>query len=164
MITVQLSTLTKLLSLQKTEASIYKGTSTTSTIQSGRDIHETTRQVMKIAHHNGIPPDQALTSLLQNYRSTPHPATGISLSSMLFRNGQRTAFPRTTVSEQDVTNTRTRDRALKQQREGEINSSKYRKSSQLRIGDMVLLRNYHKTSKFQPTFLPVECIITNYNS
>ena len=34
-------------------------------------------KTMKIAHHNKTPATEALSQLLNNYRNTPHPATGI---------------------------------------------------------------------------------------
>ena len=51
--------------------------------------------------------------------------------------------------------------ALKESRQNQVNSSKYQKPSQLNIGDTVLLQNYNKTSKFDPTFQPEPCKIVD---
>ena len=53
------------------------------------------------------------------------------------------------------------DASLKESRQNQVNSSKYQKPSQLNIGDTVLLQNYNKTSKFDPTFQPEPCKIVD---
>ena len=45
-----------------------------------------------------------------------------------------------------------RNKQLKREREIEKNSSKYRQTSNLDIGDNVLIRNYSHTKKFNPIF------------
>ena len=42
-------------------------------------------KTMKIAHHKGQNEKVALQHLLQNYRDTPHPSTGVPPAAMLFR-------------------------------------------------------------------------------
>ena len=116
---------------------------------------------MKIAHHNRTQEQDALDQLLINYRNTPHPATGIPPAAMLFRDSQISQFPRHAVSDQDIANARFRDTAAKLQRQKEVNASKYRTPSQLQVGGTVLLRNYNKTSKFDPVFSPELCTIVN---
>ncbi|ESP03022.1 hypothetical protein LOTGIDRAFT_156980 [Lottia gigantea] len=103
----------------------------------------------------------ALSQLLSNYRDTPHPATGIAPSSMLFRDGHQSVFPRMTVSDSQVKEARHRDGLIKHRRAEKINDSKYRYQSLFKIGDRALLRNYNKTSKFHPTFLPDSCKVTH---
>ena len=47
-----------------------------------------------IAHHNKTPEEEALGQLLQNYRNTPHPATGVSPKTMMFCDSVEGIFPR----------------------------------------------------------------------
>ena len=51
-------------------------------------------KAMKIAHMNKNLEKETLNQLLNNYRETPHPATGLRPAAMLFRDGKRTVFPR----------------------------------------------------------------------
>ena len=51
-----------------------------------------------------------------------------------------------------VEDARLRDDTIKQTRQHRINSSKYRKSSQFHEGDIVLIRNFNKSSKYDPYF------------
>jgi len=57
-------------------------------------------KTMKTARQANLPEQMALQKLLDNYRDTPHPATGIAPAAMLFRDGQRTIFPRTSSASQ----------------------------------------------------------------
>ena len=50
---------------------------------------------------------------------------------------------------------------MKKARKEKINSSKYKKHEKTRKGDRVLLRNYKRTSKFQPLFLPDPFTVTS---
>ena len=83
-------------------------------------------KTMKIARDSATGEKEALETLLSNYRNTPHPATGLSPSSMLFRDGQRSAFPRVAVGDNDVAEARARDLAMKQKYQQGINAGKYR--------------------------------------
>ena len=85
-------------------------------------------KAMKIAHHNGDSESKTLQQLLQNYRDTPHPATGIPPSSMLFRNTMPGPFPQRLLSEEDVETARLYDQRNKAERESVINSSKFKKT------------------------------------
>ena len=111
---------------------------------------------------------EALQQLLTNYRDTPHPATGLAPSSMLFRDSPRSTFPkfRTAASDKDIEVARFRDATLKAAREKKVNSSKYKSPSHFIIGDLVLIRNFNKRSKYDPYFQPEPCyvksILQNY--
>ena len=50
-------------------------------------------KTVKIARHNKVPEIKALQQLLTNYRDTPHPATEIAPSAMLFRDPPNSSFP-----------------------------------------------------------------------
>ena len=62
------------------------------------------------------------------------------------------AFPRKYINEQDIINAQKRDEHLKQERQDIINSGKYRQISNFNIGDIVLIRNFTKKSKYDPFF------------
>ena len=81
-------------------------------------------KTMKIASHNKVPEREALQQLLTNYRDTPHPATGIAPSAMLFRDPPNSSYTRISISEDGVKEARARDTKLRSIRERHINSSK----------------------------------------
>ena len=116
-------------------------------------------KTMKIAHDSKTNEKEALQTLLSNYRNTPHPSTGISPSSMLFRDGQRSIFPRVTVTEDEVKEARNRDLSLKQRQQQKINAGKFKTDSNFTVGEHVLIRNYRKQRKFDPIFLPDDYVI-----
>ena len=66
-------------------------------------------KTMKIAHSTNTNENDSLQTLLSNYRNRPHPATGIAPAAMLFRDGQRSIFPRVTVTIEQVQDARKRD-------------------------------------------------------
>ena len=116
---------------------------------------------MKIAHASRTREGDAIQSLLSNYRNTPHSATGISPSSMLFRDGERTVFPRQIATEEDVQGARQRDLNQKKTHQEKVNSGKFKITSHYDLGERVLVRNYKKTRKFEPVFLPQEYVIVD---
>lgn len=120
-------------------------------------------KAMKIGYQNGVPEKETLRRALSNYRQTPHPATGLPPAAMLFRDGQRSEFPRRNVTEEDVRKAREADRNKKSDLEEEVNSSKYRKKSNFNIGEKVLVRNYNKAAKFDPVFLKQPYTIVDIN-
>ena len=118
-------------------------------------------KTMKIAHHSGIPEKRALQNLLQNYNDTPHPATGIPPAAMMFRDSVAGAFPKKSTTDLEVESARLYGRIQKNDNEEKVNSSKYKKTSDILIGDPVLVRNYRKRSKFHPIFSPEQYIVTS---
>ena len=96
-------------------------------------------KTMKIAHHNNQNEKKALQNLLQNYRDTPHPSTGLPPAAMLFRDSMTGAFPRKPISDDQIEAARQYDQEVKARREDATNSSKYKKASNLSIGDQVLV-------------------------
>ena len=115
-------------------------------------------KTMKIAKHNNASEKQALSQLLSNYRDTPHPATGIS-PAMFFRNPPNSIFPRVDTDDNEIAAAYVKDNTTKQVREDNINSLKYRKYSQFKEGEVVLIRNLNKSSKYDPVFQPLPCTI-----
>ena len=116
-------------------------------------------KTMKIARDTKTKENDALKTLLSNYRNTPHPATGISPASMLYRDGQRSNFPRVTATDEEVRDARKRELLLKQTNQQKINSGKYRTDSEFMVGEHVLIRNYQKQRKFDPLFLPDDFVV-----
>ena len=116
-------------------------------------------KTMKIARQNKIPEREAQQQLLTNYRDTPHPAAGISPSAMLFRDPPNSSFPRISISEDDVKEARARDAKVKSIRKSYISSSKYKIPSNFNISDKVLIRNFNKSSKYDPYFQGEPCIV-----
>ena len=82
---------------------------------------------------------------------------------MMFRDGHRGVFPRQKASESEIRAAKLRDKQLKQNNEAEVNHSKYRKPSKFEIGDMVYVRNFNKSKKFDPLFLEVPFTIVDMN-
>ena len=114
-------------------------------------------KAMKIATHNKSSAKTALTQLLNNYRSTPHPATSIPPASMLFRDPPNTAFPRVGVDTKSIERAQNTDKLKKVQRQQHINSSKYKSKTTINEGEWVLIRNFNKSSKFDPIFQQEPC-------
>ena len=110
---------------------------------------------MKIAIKNHTPEKVAISNLLESYRDTPHPATGIPPNAMIFRDQQQTQFPRRALSDQEIEEARVRDRMTKTSRTEKINQSKYKQNATIKVGDQVLNRN-KRSSKFHPYFSPDE--------
>ena len=111
-------------------------------------------KTMKTATISGVPQDKALSSLLANYRSTPHVSTKEAPGNMLLRGGFRTHFPQTPISEADFAAAKDRDRTSKQERQDATNSSPRRTPHGIKVGDMVLNFNHNRKSKFDPLFEP----------
>ena len=72
--------------------------------------------------------------------------------------GSEIFFPRRSVSD-NISAARERDLQLKRAHQSKVNAGKYKIQSSLVVGDRVLVRNYQKTRKFDPTFLPDEYVI-----
>ena len=118
-------------------------------------------KTMKIAHHTNSDVNAALQQLLENYRDTPHPSTGIPPSQMLFRDGMSGTFPYKPLDDKKIQLGIDKDKENKLQVEQKINSSKFKKKLNLTIGDNVLIRNYKKRSKFDPIFLSEPFVVAD---
>ena len=109
-------------------------------------------KAMKIANDSGQNRTTALNDLLIGYRSTPHPATGLSPGNMLFRHGYHHDFPRTNNSDQETAAARDHDWQQRQARNHQQNESVKRKATTFDIGDQVLVTNMNRQSKYEPLF------------
>merc|ERR1712048_50805 len=111
-------------------------------------------KAMKIGHFNKVPEEESLNTALKTYRQTPHPSTGMPPGTMLSRDGVRNGLPRKAALEEDVMEARRKDIVTKEKSEERVNASKFRKSSNFKVGEKVLVKNFRKTKKFDPTFIP----------
>jgi hypothetical protein len=111
-------------------------------------------KAMKLCHYQGSSEGDALKGALNSYRQTPHPATGVPPANMMFRDGIKAQFPRRGASDGEIAAAKQKDLEQKERHQEEVNQSKYRKLSHFAVGDAVLVRNYGKTSKFHPEFIP----------
>ena len=117
----------------------------------------------KIAHRNKKNEKDTFELLLNNYRDTPHPATGLTPASMLFRDDKCSIFPRKSVRTKDIIEAKEKDQKMKLQRTDEMNESKHEKQAEIDIGDRILIRNYLKQHEFDPLFLPQPHIVSSTN-
>ena len=99
--------------------------------------------------------------LSKTYHQTPHPVTGIPPASFIFRDGVKTAFPRKAVSDDDIKMSRVRDEQDKKKRQKAVNSSKYVKHDSFSRGDMVMVRDANRRSKFSSLFLPDPFVVVD---
>lgn len=59
-------------------------------------------KAMKIGHQQNTPEKISLSKCLTSYRNNPHPSSGISPKSMLFRDGIQSEFPQKSVYDEAV--------------------------------------------------------------
>ena len=116
---------------------------------------------MKISRHDRVSEEKAIKETLKTYRQTPHPATGIPPASFIFRDGVKTAFPRKTVSDGDIKMSRAMDEQNKEERQKVVNNSKYVKHDSFSRGDMVMVRDANRRSKFSSLFLPDPFVVVD---
>ena len=108
-------------------------------------------KALKAAYYNRDNAQMALDELLMAYRSTPHPSTKVAPGDILFRDGYRTDFPRTS-HEDKVEEAESNDNNQKLERKANINASSKRSPMKVRVGDEVLLKAYPKGKKFEPLY------------
>ena len=80
-------------------------------------------KTMKTAKQTNMSEKDSLQHLLNNYRNTPRPTTDIPPAAMLFRDGQRSVFSRTSVTQEAVDQARIKVEACKLKREEGVNTS-----------------------------------------
>ena len=87
------------------------------------------------------------------YRTTPHPATGLSPGEMLFRHGYRGTFPtRKTCTSSEFKHAVIKMKSDKHARCDELNKSPKRKAHDFHVGQWVYVRNRLR-NKFDPFFM-----------
>ena len=103
---------------------------------------------IKIASYKRSDKEKAIHDLLTAYRTTPHPATGLSPGEMLFRR----AYPNRVVStDSDFNNAVSKMKKDKSNRCDEINISVKRQPHQFKVGQWVYVKSKRRT-KFEPLF------------
>ena len=114
---------------------------------------------LKIANRNRKSKEEAIRNLLIAYRTTPHPATGLSPGEMLFRHGYRGAFPnRKSCSSAEFNKAVAKMKRDKSERCIKLNSSVKSKVHDFVVGDWVYVRNRLR-NKFDPLYLEEPWII-----
>ena len=97
--------------------------------------------------------------MLIAYRTTPHPATGLSPGEMLFRHGYRGAFPNRRVCSDKAFKSAVKKMIDdKNSRCENLNNSSKRKSSIIKRGQWVYVRN-NVRNKFDPLYLEEPWIV-----
>ena len=116
-------------------------------------------KAMKIGAHQKRGEKATLNNFLQNYRDTPHTATGIAPGAMIFRDGYRSNFPEQRLDEEEIIKALEIDIKTKDKRKSDYNASIRTSPANFREGDHVLVRNYRTMNKLDPYFLPERYII-----
>ena len=107
---------------------------------------------LKIASRNHRDKETAIRELLLAYRTTPHPATGLSPGEMLFRHGFRGAYPnRKACTDEAFDAAVEKMKKDKSERCDNINKSVKRKEHSFEVGQWVLMSK-HKRNKFDTLY------------
>lgn len=109
-------------------------------------------KAMKSAFHEHKSRDTALNQLLASYRATPHPATNLSPGGTMFHNGYRKDFQRTRYTTEERQTAQDRDLQQRKQRKELTNISPRRQPSTVQQGDLVLVINSTRSTKFEPVY------------
>ena len=110
-------------------------------------------KTMRTASASGQNYKAELSSFLMNYRSTPHPSTGMSPYQLMFNQKMKTKLPQFSVPLNDD-NIRKRDTEAKQKNKRYADNRRNAKTSGLKPGDSVLVKQpiKHKLdTPFNPT-------------
>ena len=96
---------------------------------------------------------------LLNYRATPHPSTGVSPAELIFQGRQyRTKLPEFAKKYNDE-NIRRKDKEAKDKMKGYADRKRYVKYSNLKVGDLVLVRQ-RRIKKIDTPYNPTPYKIT----
>ena len=108
------------------------------------------------------PIQEIIDELPQDYRSTPHPATGLIPRDMMLRGGYRTKFPQQpNPAENQIQEAKIRDSHKKEVANATINASRWRKYPKIIQGDKVLVKRSSKTNKSVSQFDPTPHMVTD---
>ena len=118
---------------------------------------------LRIANRNNQNKESAIRDLLLAYRTTPHPATGLSPGEMLFRHGYRGAYPnRKSCTNEAFDEAVDKMKKDKVERCHKINSSIRRKDHCFEVGQWVLISRKQRR-KFDPLYHEEPWIIETLN-
>ena len=129
-------------------------------------IIEPLGKALKAAHFNGQSSEEALNDFLVGFRATPHVATGVPPADFLFWDGYRANFPyQHPLSYRQVERAKMQDIEHHQNINTNANKSIKRKQDQYKQNNFVLVKNFTRTKKFEPKYLPIPfCVISLNNT
>ena len=108
------------------------------------------KKAIQIGLEKRHPIQEIIDEVLHEYRSTPHPATGLTHGDMMLRGGYRTKFPQqTNPTENQIQEAKIRDSHRKEVANAKSNASRRRKYPKIIQGDKVLVKRSSKTNKFE---------------
>ena len=120
------------------------------------------KKAIQIALDKGQPIQGAIDELLWDYRSTPHPATGLTPGDMLFRGGYRSKFPQQpNPTEHQIEEAKNRDSKRKNTTNAKVNSSRWRKYTDIIQGEKVLLKRQTGQNKYMSIYEQVPYTVTD---
>ncbi|KAJ1198807.1 hypothetical protein NDU88_002646 [Pleurodeles waltl] len=113
----------------------------------------TLNKVLRIAVGKGKNLDCAIFEFLREYRLTPHSTTGVSPSSICIQREVRDTIPHVeiTTMKQKQVETKLRNRHIHNER---ISRKRGARMRNLKVGDVVLVKNRHPGGKFKTPFEP----------
>ena len=119
-------------------------------------------KAVKVALDTNKPVQEAVDDLLIDYRSTPHPATGLAPGDMLFRGGYHSRFPkRPPVTEQHIKEAKKRDKERKTEANAKQNASRWRQYPSIIQGNEVLAMRFTGKTKFKSFYEKTPYIVTD---
>ena len=122
------------------------------------------RKALKAVHFNDQPSENALNDFLIGFQTTPHVATGVPPADFLFRDGYIANFPyRHPLSYRQVERAKMQDIEHRQNISTNANKSIKRKQDQYKQNDVVLVKNFTHTKKFEPKYLPIPFRVISVN-
>ena len=120
------------------------------------------KKAIQIGLEKRRPIQEIIDELLHDYRSTPHPATGLTPGDMMLRGGYWTTFPQqTNPTENQIQDTKIRDSHRKVVTNAKINASRWRKYPKIIQGDKALVKRSSKTNKFVSQSDPTPHMVTD---
>ncbi|CAB4010962.1 Transposon Ty3-I Gag-Pol poly [Paramuricea clavata] len=131
--------------------------------QANRLVENFNRMINKVMRTSSIERKcwkQEFFKFLRNYRATPHTTTGKSPAELLFQTRPyRVRLPELSTSHDTDNEVRERDAEKKLQAKQYADRKSYVKLSNLKVGDLVLMRNERK-GKLQPVYDPKPYTVT----
>ena len=125
-------------------------------------LHETTKKAIQIGPEKRRSIQEIIDEFLHDYRSTPHPATGLTPGDTMLRGGYRTKFPQqTNPTENQTQEAKIRDSHRKEVANAKINASRWRKYPKIIQRDKVLVKRSSKTNKFLSQLDPTPHKVTD---
>lgn len=120
------------------------------------------KKAIQIGLEKRRPIQEIIDELLRDYRSTPHPATGLTPGEMMLRGGYRTKFPQQpNPTENQIQEAKIHDSHRKEVANAKINASRWRKYPKIIQGDRVLVKRSSKINKFASQFNPTPHMVTD---